>query len=303
MLDIKKVQSKNECNIVGILNELDIVEGKTSDGKDYIRGTATIRVDQEVKGKQVENLVSVFMIGNRLKSDGSLNPIYDKIASYRESLTSVAAAETIAQASRVSVSGKTANLVENMWVDKRTGVVRTGFQISSNFINLARESDEDVAKFEVTGVVLGMRPEQNKEGEETGRLIVNIGLVGYAGRVNVIEAIAEDNAKSFIEDNWNKSDTVTVAGIINMTQKVITYTEEVGFGEPIVRHRTESCRELLITAGSREGADEDHAYDEDDIKAALKERQAKKEALLNKSKSKSKPAAKSTSEKTDSFGF
>ena len=303
MLDIKKVQSKNECNIVGILNELDIVEGKTSDGKDYIRGTATIRVDQEVKGKQVENLIPVFMIANRFKSDGSLNSNYDKIASYKESLTSVAAAETIAQASRVSVSGKTANLVENMWVDKRTGAVRTGFQISSNFINLARESDEDVAKFEVTGVVLGMRPEQNKEGEETGRLIVNIGLVGYAGRVNVIETIAEDNAKSFIEDNWNKSDTVTVVGIINMTQKVITYTEEVGFGEPIVRHRTESCRELLITAGSREGADEDHAYDEDDIKAALKERQAKKEALLNKSKSKSKPAAKSTSEKADSFGF
>lgn len=241
------------------------------------------------------------MIANRFKSDGSLNSNYDRIASYKESLTSVAAAETIAQASRVSVSGKTAKLVENMWVDKRTGAVKTGFQISSNFINSARESDKDTAKFEVTGVVLGMRPEQDKEGEETGRLIVNIGLVGYAGKVNVIETIAEDNAKSFIEDNWNKSDTVTVAGIINMTQKVTTYTEEVGFGEPIVRHRTESCRELLITAGSREGADEDHAYDEDDIKAALKERQAKKEALLNKSKS--KPAAKSTSEKADSFGF
>ena len=51
MLDIKKIQSKNECTIVGILNELDIVEGKASDGRDYIRGTATIRVDQEVKGK------------------------------------------------------------------------------------------------------------------------------------------------------------------------------------------------------------------------------------------------------------
>ena len=301
MLDIKKIQSKNECTIVGILNELDIVEGKTSDVRDYIRGTATIRVDQEVEGKQVENLIPVSMFAMRLKKDGSQNSIYDKIADYKESLTSAAAAETISQASRVSVVGKTANLVENMWVDKRTGAVRTGFQISSNFINSARESDKDAAKFEVTGVVLGMRPEQDKEGEETGRLIVNIGLVGYAGKVDVIETIAEDNAKSFIEDNWNKSDTVTVAGIINMTQKVTTYTEEVGFGEPIVRHRTESCRELLITAGSREGADEDHAYDEDDIKAALKERQAKKEALLNKSKS--KPAAKSTSEKADSFGF
>lgn len=67
MLDIKKIQSKNECTIVGILNELDIVEGKTSDGRDYIRGTATIRVDQEVKGKQVENLIPVSMFAMRLK--------------------------------------------------------------------------------------------------------------------------------------------------------------------------------------------------------------------------------------------
>jgi hypothetical protein len=45
MLNIKERESKNECYISGILNELDIVEGTTSDGRDYVRGTAKIRVD------------------------------------------------------------------------------------------------------------------------------------------------------------------------------------------------------------------------------------------------------------------
>jgi hypothetical protein len=45
MLNIKQVQSKNECYISGILNELEIVEGKTYDGRDYVRGIAKVRVD------------------------------------------------------------------------------------------------------------------------------------------------------------------------------------------------------------------------------------------------------------------
>ena len=298
MLDIKKIQSKNECTIVGILNELDIVEGRTSDGRDYIRGTATIRVDQEVKGKQVENLIPVSMFAMRLKKDGSQNSIYDKIADYKESLTSAAAAETISQASRVSVVGKTANLVENMWVDKRTGAVKTGFQVSSNFINSARESDEDVAKFEVTGVILGMRPEQDKDGEETGRLLVKFIVIGYLGKAEVVTLIAENPvAVNHIRSNWEKGDTVSLTGVINMTYKVVHWEEEQGFGEPKKRSRTESRRELIITGGSPCGLDEELSYDSDSIKLALDERTARINALSEK-----KPA-QATPSKTTDFGF
>jgi hypothetical protein len=44
MLDRNKV-SDNEVYVSGILNELEITEGKTKDGRDYVRGTASIRVD------------------------------------------------------------------------------------------------------------------------------------------------------------------------------------------------------------------------------------------------------------------
>jgi len=45
MLDPKKVESVNNLTINGLLSELDIREDKTADGREYVRGRATIRVD------------------------------------------------------------------------------------------------------------------------------------------------------------------------------------------------------------------------------------------------------------------
>jgi hypothetical protein len=39
------VKSDNEVYVSGILNELNIEEGKTADGRAWIRGEADIRVD------------------------------------------------------------------------------------------------------------------------------------------------------------------------------------------------------------------------------------------------------------------
>lgn len=44
-LDIRKVQSKNEVYINGVLKQLKIEPKTTGDGRDYVSGTATIRVD------------------------------------------------------------------------------------------------------------------------------------------------------------------------------------------------------------------------------------------------------------------
>ena len=45
MLDIKKVQSTNSVTIVGVLSELEIEEKTTADGRDYVQGKATIKVE------------------------------------------------------------------------------------------------------------------------------------------------------------------------------------------------------------------------------------------------------------------
>jgi hypothetical protein len=41
----KTTESQNIVTITGVLNELDIVEGRTADGREFVRGTAFIAVD------------------------------------------------------------------------------------------------------------------------------------------------------------------------------------------------------------------------------------------------------------------
>ena len=230
------------------------------------------------------------------KSDKvSDNPNYNRILGYKDTFTSLAAAEKPENASRITVA---ANIGENMWVDAQTKELRTNFRISSNFINKARETDEEKASFELSGVVGKITPEFDKDGNETGRIVVKFIIVQFGGKTDIIDLIAADTAKAHIETNWSEGDTVKAVGVINMKQKTVTWTESQGFGEPVKRTRTESSRELIITGGSAGGLEDMFSYDADDIKAALNERQKRIEELKNGA---NKPAPAPAS--TPNFGF
>ena len=162
----------------------------------------------------------------------------------------------------------------------------------------ANPEDEEKATFELSGVVGDIRDEMDKDGNETGRLILKFIVVGYLGKTDVIQLIAENpTAVNHIRNNWEKGDTVTLTGIVNMSYTVKTWTEEQGFGEPIKRTRTESKRELIITGGSPTVLDEELSYDMDAIKLALDERQTRIDKLSEK-----KPAT-SSANKSFNVGF
>lgn len=301
MLDIKKVQSTNRVNITGTLSELDIEERLTRDGRQFITGTAKVRVDQEIGGEMTENEVPVRMFSMRNKSDGTENKMYDNIKQMAERFTSLAAAENPSQASRVSITG--ARLEENAWVDRNGEIHSGGFQISTNFMNPEREGDKEQAKFELSGVIANISEETDRNGEETGRLILKFIVVGYNGKADLITLIAQNPiAVNHIRQNWEKGDTVSLTGVINITHKVETWEEEQGFGEPITRTRTVSKSELLITGGSPSGLDEDMSYDNDSIKLALDDRMVRLNALKeNRNKPAQKPKPKTSS--LNDFGF
>lgn len=297
MLDIKKVQSTNRVTITGILSELNIEPKTTADGREYVQGSAKIKVDQEINGQMTENEIPIRMFSMKKKKDGTDNAVYQGIIKMAEDYTSLAVAETPAQASVVTISS--GQIQENSYVDKTTGVVRNGFQIASNFMKKASSDDEQKAKFELSGVIGNIDDEKDKDGEETGRLIIKFIVVGYLGRVDVVTLIAENPvAVNHIRSNWEKGDTVSLAGTVNMTYKIETWEEEQGFGEPIKRSRTVSKRELLITGGSPCGLDEELSYDSDAIKLALDERTSRLNELKEKQTAK-KPVQKSTND----FGF
>lgn len=290
MLDIKKVKSTNNVEVVGILSELNIEEKVTSDGRKYIQGEATVKVDQEYRGELTENEVVVRMFSMRNKKDGSPNRIYDNILNMRENFTSLAAAESPENASHVSISS--GQLRESMYLDKSTNLPKTGgFQISSNFMNKAKSGEEQHATFELSGVIGDIKDEMDNNGDETGRLIVKFIVVNFDGTVDVIDLIAEEpTAVNHIRNNWETGETVCLAGVINMVKKVIETEIEQGFGKPIKKHKTVFRRELVITSGSQSGLDEEFSYDGDAIKLALDERTSKINALSEKNKPKAKPA-------------
>lgn len=293
----KSVESQNEVTIVGTLNELDIVEGTTGDGRDYVRGTAYIKVDQEINGMATENIIPVRMFSMKLKKGtNEVSKIYSRIISYKTDLKSIAAVEDISEASRVSVNAK---ISENAFYNDKTGKIISSFQVESNFINKAKSTDEDVAKFLISGVVLSKIDELNND-ESTGRLIVNMGVIGYGEKLSVIKLYATDSKKSHIENNWETKETVRVAGLLNVTHEVKVIKDDSGFGEPIEKKKTIYKDELIITGGSASGLEEDYSYDATDISSMLETRKVEQENLKNKTKINQSRAAAATS---NGFGF
>ena len=300
MLNIVQSESVNSVRVEGILKDLDIAERTTSDGRDYITCKATIKVDQEVNGKMLENEIPIRMFSMRLKKDGAESKIYYNILNYRNQFTSLAATQegNERQASRVLIdSGR---LEENIWIDQSSGEPRTSYQITTNFLKNAQgDNPEDEATFELTGVVLNKTRETDANGDETGRLKVKFAVVRYGGKVDVINLIAESaNAVNFIETNWEDGDTVQVTGAVSINVSKKVYFEEQGFGDPIKRIKTETRHELIILGGSPAGFDESNAYDANEIKSALSDRQARVEQLKTAGKAKKPSPAKS-----NQFGF
>lgn len=298
MNNIMTKESINEFSVVGVLNEMKLIEGTSNKSNDqYVGLDIQIKVDQPIGDKVEENVIPVKLFSSRHKKDGNLNANYDRIKGYADKLQSLGSVDNPKDASRVNVVAK---IAENAFAGKDGRIINT-WQLSTNFINDARNSDEEGATFVVTGVVVKKLQELDREGNETGRLIVKLDIIGYNGTSNVIDFYASGSAADHIDRNWEQGDTVKAAGVIAMTKKVIKIEEEMGFGEALVKERTESRRELIITKGSQAGLSEDESYDSDDIKVSLDKRKAYLTSLEENAKNKSSaaPAKKSS----DGFGF
>lgn len=301
MLNIKETESTNVVEIAGILKELDIEEKQTTEGKDYVSCKATIKVDQEIGGKMVENEIPIKMFSMKLKKDNTPNKIYQNIVKYKQQFTSLAACPEGQPELASKVIINTGRLEENIWIDPGSGEPRTGFQITTNFMNAPRGEFEQGAKFELSGVVMNKVRELDTNGDETGRLKIKFAVVRYGGKVDVIDLIAaSDNAVNFIESNWEDGDTVNLNGAISINQSTKVWYEEQGFGEPIKRTKTQTRRELIILGGSPSGLEESYSYDANDIKSGLAERQARVEEQKTKAKTGQRAQAPKNS---NQFGF
>lgn len=269
-LDIKKTQAKNVVSIEGIVSEIKLREGTApSTKKDYIGGEVILEVEQEINGVVTTNLIPVSVFANKLKNDGQPNPGYKGLKEVETTYNSIASAGR-ENADKVRV--QSGEITENAFYNQNKELISTARVRNTFFKRVASDYDPH-ANFIVKIVVIGMKDETDKEGIESGRLIVRGAIVQYGGKVDVVDFIVEDKqAVEYIRSKYNKNDTVQVSGKIRYIQDVITKSIEQGFGDPIEEKITKTKREFVITSGSAQALDEDESYDIAEIAAALKER-------------------------------
>lgn len=297
MKDIMKNQAQNRVNIVGKLLDVTFRDGTSQDGRPYSSAKMTIRVTQTYGGREETSEIPVSMFASKYTKENKLHPGYQQI----QDLHNLKTAQNVGidDADTIKLSG--ANVRENNFVSK-SGQLVNGWQINTSFAG--KGSGGEVASFIIDIFIMDMKPEEDRDGDTTGRLIVKGGIVQYGGNLDVVEFIVENpDAVEYIERNWNENDTVTVKGRIRMTAiEEKTSGEDSSWGEEIPEVTTRTIRELIITKGDDNPKEEDFAYDPVDIKKAFNVRKAKIEQMQLDAKNKSTSNAASA-EKADAKKF
>lgn len=293
-------QANNRINVVGKLLDAVIVDDKLGDGRKYKRANLTIRVTQTYGGREETSEIPVSMFAAQYTKQDKLNPGYTQIENLAEMKT--AQMVGIDNADTVRISG--ANLRENNFVSRNSGQLIHGWQINSSFINAGGSAD--VASFVIDVYIMDMKPETDREGEETGRLIIKGGIVQYQGKLDVVDFIVENqDTADYIERNWNIDDTVEVRGRIRVTAiEDKPKATESSWGEDVPEATTRTVRELIITKGSDEPKEEEFAYDKTDIKKAFNVRKAMIEQLqIDAKKGNAPKAAKEPAKAAKSYDW
>ena len=280
-------QANNKINVVGKLLDAVVNDGTLTDGRKYKRANITVRTTQTYGGREETSEIPISMFAAQYTQQNKPNPGYAQIENLMEMNT--AQNVGIDNADTVRISG--ANIRENNFVSRNSGQLIHGWQVNTSFINTTTIAD--VASFVIDVYIMDMKPEEDREGEETGRLIIKGGIVQYNGKLDVIDFIVENpDTIDYIERNWNIDDTVEVRGRIRVTAvEDKPKATESSWGEDVPEATTRTVRELIITKGSDEPYEEEFAYDKTDIKKAFNVRKAMIEQLQIDAKKGNAPKA------------
>ena len=279
----------NFVEIICILSENELKKGSyEKDGKtvEYLGGSIKVKVTQKIGDSDKVLEIPVHVFTPRLKKDGNANPSYNSWNDVFD-MTSIAAAGGEADADAIRVTG---SIAMNEYYGKDDKLVSFP-QVKGSFVKKARKDEiKQSATFKCEGMVRQKMMEVDKEGNETGRMRVNICVPQWGGVVDEIPFyVSSAKAIDFISDNWNLRDTVPFKGKLNFSSTTETKIIESAFGDPEERNYTISLSELIINGG--DFPLEDGAYSMEDVQAGLKKREEKLAAEKAKSANKPKKGA------------
>ena len=297
-------QSKNNLKIIGLLVENSLKSGiyKNKDGIDtnYISGTLTVRVPQNVSGKDEIEEIPVSTWVPETTSTGAANPAYESMKRAMDSYISLAVCDDESKATKVMINS--ANITENIYSMDGERVFCTP-RIQANFINSITNPGNYTpeATFLVDMVVGNIEEEVDKENISTGRLKIKGMICRYNGTMDTIDFFVENkNAIDYIRTYWKLGDTVQVSGKVRFTVKTEQIEVPTAFGDPIVKTKTINCRELII-GSQTEDLPEEQKFTKEEIEKGLKLRNEIIESA--KSKAKTKKTTTTTTKSTNPYGF
>ena len=139
---------------------------------------------------------------------------------------------------------------------------------------------EPKAKFDIEGIVYkATKNELDKDGEETGRLTIDIYVPNYKGAVVPLSFVTDPSLsqanKDYIEENFVKGASINIYGNMVNKSKKIERVIEAGFGESKVETTYERVRDFVTIGGSlyEVGVHDKQVFDVSLLKEAISNRE------------------------------
>lgn len=281
-------EAENKVKIDGILSEIDLNYTSFTSKKDgkpveAIGGTVKILVEQNINGEDQTLEIPVHMFSSKYTNAGTPNPAYNSIEKVKNEFVSIAACGSKEQADRVRVTRGT--LTVNEFPSQDGSRLVSQLRVSSNFLQKVIGEFKPQATFSLEFVVSDSKYVTDANGIEVEpkKLEITAIVPGWNNSVSVIKLYAYNpNVINAIEQYWENGGTYKASGRLNFTSRTETIVKEVDFGEPETETRTTNVSEPVITGGSQVALDEDYAFNLDEIRAAMAQRKANQEQIMQR---------------------
>lgn len=290
-------QTKSLARFCGKLQEkaLTVEAGsiKDANGKEIpceiVKGTITVKTDNGVFPLRVYSASK--------KKDKSENKMFKGLKTIAEQYISEvdAAKDDSVEANVVDCNVKI-NINDYVGQD---GNVKTTTQMSLNSAKRVTADVEHTTDIAMVGYIGAIKPEVNKDDEETGRLMVTFVTVGYGGRAEPYTLYVDTDLADDFEDMYEAGQTAELYLSATMRHVGAKTTAQAGFGRKAKVNSGYDVMELVVIGGEPPYEDEEDddgnslALDRKTIKKLMEER----EMYLENLKTEKKDAKKETKSK------
>ena len=319
-MDLSKVS--NNLNVRGILLSAD-VRATSYDEKDKETKEATGNKVEAISGRlklitnlETKSTVTVEIFNQKYTKDGKVNNLYatlddlvgglktndeikalkKKDSNYKNEVVIYDKAQEEPTMLVVSVFSNNKQYAPKFSTNRYVsdGQIKKNARISGGnvYIKEFDGNEENLyCDFEVDGITKSVKEEIGKDGEPTGRAVLNvITPIQDKGELDIVEIQytvgmlpATENEEEYdlggaVLDEVQEGDAIKLLGHVENTVKEVEVRTEVRLGRPKVTKRTERNSEYVVTG--IDFVDED-IFDEDEMRDLIKEVNIREQEMLD----------------------